>query len=340
MVPPFYYFKDMNKPLLSLLLFFLALNFKVSHAQSQLIIQDGSLETFYHQPTSIINIEWDSDIWFYGGMTLNQFLKSNDEEYWNTTILPTIRKAFQDELNKYTSHCGIFFESGNDNATHTMRVNVNNLKRKGSCMLDYIITNNKSKDTVLCVNQIARGGNVGPIEELLTESFIRAGRKLGKAMSQYMLQPKSIKVKMRGERIINYRFDFSNLNPKCIGAKEYFYGDVEESDTLVLPKKVRMMIEEIFISAANKKSLIGKKYELKNKEKSRFEVVIFLEDIDEDGEHSLTARVVEKETGEIVSRFGCKVGSGKLNSFKQLFYEQLEESGEEFGDILADKVFN
>ena len=50
--------------------------------------------------------------------------------------------------------------------------------------------------------------------------------------------------------------------------------------------------------------------------------------------------VIDKIRNKVVGRIAVKVGDGKLNNFQTLFMEQLRETGEEFGDMLADTIFD
>ena len=325
---------------LLLLSLFLPVACNVTHAQK---ITEGSLETFYNLPKSVINVEWDENIGFSKGITLEQFLNSKISiEYWNSTILPVMRESFLYELNEHTSKHDIFFDSGNEDATYKMKITVKDLTPKGSCKLDYVVTNNISRKTIVRMSQDVQGGVLSSAESLLTSKFGGAGNILGKWIAKAMLRPVSIKYSMKGERVVNYRFDYSKLKLNSYDAKEYFIGNADEflTDSVIVSKKIGMMIEQTFISSANKKSLSRKKFELNNRKNSRFEVVVFLEDVGEEGRHSLTAMVIEKETERVMSRLGVKIGDGKLNDFQTLFHEQLEKTGEEFGDILADDVFN
>lgn len=155
-----------------------------------------------------------------------------------------------------------------------------------------------------------------------------------------MLKPCKVNTIVENNEI-NYRFDFSSLELTDVKAKDFFVSSGAEINgkTIVVPEKIRSLIDGIFISSANKK-MSKSDYELNNQSDSNLEVVISFVEIGQEGKHTVVAKLIEKGSAKVLSRLGVKIGDGKLNSFQKLFCEQLEETGEDFGEILKDDILN
>ena len=302
-------------------------------------IVSGSLEVFYFQNSSVVNVEWDKDIEFSKGISLEEFSKGEfSTEEWNNKVLPTIMRFFVQKINSYTSMHGITFTNNNKNAEYKMIVKPTQLSRKGGGVTVFTIKKLSSNEDIAVIKLNNSGGLFGDISNLLSETYSRAGKSLGQLFEKMMLKPYKVNTIVESNEI-NYSFDFSSLELSDIKAKEYFVSSGAEINgkTIIVPEKIRSLIDRIFISSANKK-MSKSGYELSNQSNSNLEVVISLVEVGKEGKHSIVAKLIDKSNTRILSRLGVKIGDGKLNSFINLFCEQLEETGEEFGEILKDDI--
>ena len=234
------------------------------------------------------------------------------------------------------------------------------ISKKAKGTVRYIIKD-KSSNTLAVISDEINGGLFGSLENLMGDAFEEAGEDLGvflnKKIKNYITDDHALK----GVRVINYRFDYSKMAIADMDAKDYIAINVYDSldDAEQLFQKFAKKMEITFISAANKESLIGKGCKLENKDSLRFEVVICPANVDEDGAHTINALLVDKNDNRIIRRFGISVGDGsfkdfknrvkhrlknrevgRFNDFQTKFMEQLRDSGEEFGDKLADDILN
>lgn len=144
---------------------------------------------------------------------------------------------------------------------------------------------------------------------------------------------------LKGVKVLNYRFDYSLFTINKIDAKDYYISYEAKTDN---PEKEYdnfiKKLETVFIASANNLSLIPKGYKLSNKDNLPYEVVIYIENADKDGEHKVGGIIVDKNINLIITSLEINVDGGNLNTFYNLFFEKLNRSGEVFGDKLADKI--
>ena len=159
---------------------------------------------------------------------------------------------------------------------------------------------------------------------LLTSTFIASAQKFENAV------------------VLNYLFDFSLAKVEGVDLKEYYTMSAEDAmdDPDEAFRRFAKKAESTFILSANKNSLIDKGYKLDNKDDLPFEVVIYPMDIDDDGAHNILGIVIEKATKQEIARVKSRVGGGRMNDFQVLFLENLQKSGERFGDKLADDILD
>jgi hypothetical protein len=171
---------------------------------------------------------------------------------------------------------------------------------------------------------------------LLLTSMLAYGQQLSKFKS-----PKENPFPMlQGVTTYNYRFDYSKMKIEKLDAKEYIIGYVynNEDDEEIAFKKFTKRIENKFIVGVNKE--IIKKCKLDNSEDLPFEVVIFFTTVDEDGGHKIIGEVRDKKNNQLLTEFKTGAGGGKMNSFENLFLEELEKSSEKFADMFKSKVLD
>ena len=247
--------------------------------------------------------------------------------------------SFIKKLNSYTSKHGITFTNNSQDAEYKMMVKPTQLGRKGGGVTIYTIKKISSNEDVAVIKHRNSAGLFGNnIPTLLSETYSRSGKSLGKLFEEVMLKPCKIKTVVENNEM-NYRFDFTSLELTDIKAKEFFVSSGAEikGKTIVVPEKITSLIDGVFISSANKK-MSKSGYELNNQTSSNIEVVISFVEIGQEGKHSVVAKLIEKSSGKVLSRLGVEIGDGKLNSFQNLFCEQMEKTGEEFGEILKDEI--
>ena len=301
-------------------------------------IVDGSLDFLCERPSTSISVEWDfSTTSFPDNQAIEQVF--NPIEQWKNDILPTILERFLISLNKKASFNNINFNK--KEGDYKMIIAPDMISKKAKGTVQYIIKNNTSKTLVVIYDKF-RGGVFGSMENLMGDAFEEAGKDLGNYLNGKLRDYATDNHTMKGVRVINYRFDFSKMTIAEMDAKDYIaikvYDSLDDPDQLFLKFTKKMEIP--FISAANKESLIDKGCKLDNKEKQRYEVVICPANVDEDGAHAINAMIVDKNDDRIIRRFRISVGGGRFNDFQTKLFEQLRESGEKFGDKLADDILN
>lgn len=302
-------------------------------------IESGSLDVLYFQNSSIISVEWDKDIEFSKDISLEEYSKGEfSTEEWNDKVLPTAMRSFIKNLNSYTSRYGISFTNNSQEAEYKMIVKPTQLTRRGGGNTTFTIKKASSNEDVAVISLKNVGGVSGNISKLLSETYSRAGKSLGKLFEKVMQEPCKVKTVVENNEL-NYRFDFSSLELTDIKATEFFVSSGAEikGKTIVVPDKITSLIDGVFISSANKK-MSKSGYELSNQSNSNIEVVISFVEIGQEGKHSVVAKLIEKSSGKVLSRLAVRIGDGKLNSFQVLFCEQMEETGEDFGKILKDEI--
>lgn len=144
-----------------------------------------------------------------------------------------------------------------------------------------------------------------------------------------------------GVKEFNYSFDYSLMKIDNIDGKDYIliHSDSEAENPDKIFQNYTKKIETAFISSANSRSLQKKGYILSNKDSLRFEVLFFITTVDDDGGHKVVGIIRDKENKTEITQLEASAGGGKLNSTKVLFLEELEKSGEKFGDRLANILY-
>ena len=141
--------------------------------------------------------------------------------------------------------------------------------------------------------------------------------------------------------VVNYKFNYSKMRINGQWAKRYVFANIynEEENSEIAFDKFKKRIETTFIKAVNYKSLENHGYTLDNSKDSRYTIAFYFLDVDEDGEHIVVADIQDKENeNDVVETVKAKAGSGRFNSFLNLFLERLQKSGERIGDKLAEEL--
>ena len=140
--------------------------------------------------------------------------------------------------------------------------------------------------------------------------------------------------KHKGTIAVNYYFVYSQCTFNKVKASTYFARKKDKGASL------KKRISRAFINSANNNSLKGKGFVLSNASKSRYEVAIYLQEVDDDGEHEVIGKVYKKGTKTVIETVKIHVKGGRGNSMESQLIERLEKSGEKFGDELADDVLD
>lgn len=140
--------------------------------------------------------------------------------------------------------------------------------------------------------------------------------------------------KHKGTIAVNYYFVYSQCTFNKVKASTYFARKKDKG------KALKGRISRAFINAANNKSMRGKGFVLSNNSKSRYEVALYLLDVDDDGEHNIEGKVYKKGTKSVIETVKVHMKGGRGDSMEQQLIEQLERSGEKFGDELVDDVLD
>ncbi len=140
--------------------------------------------------------------------------------------------------------------------------------------------------------------------------------------------------KHKGTIAVNYYFVYSQCTFNKVKASTYFARKKDKG------KALKGRISRAFINAANSKSMRGKGFVLSNASKSRYEVAICLQAVDDDGEHDVIGKVYKKGTKSVVKTIKVHSKGGRGDSMESQLIERLENSGEKFGDNLVDDVLD
>lgn len=331
--------KSMNTRLLMVAL----LAITISSVNAQKLTQ-GSLDYLKLKETTI-EVKWDiSQTKFGSGQTIENYLsKEVSLEEWENEHLPSALKTFVSEINFKTKDNGLTFSLHDDAAPYEMIVAPQTLIKKTKSIVTYTIKD-KGTGTAMAVFEKTVGAT-SPFS-LLIDIFEVGGNELGdylKKFKQAAVKNKDkIKTYLKDVKVLNYRFDYSEATVNGVDLQEYYTMSVEEAldDPEESFRKYTKKVEFAFILSANKNALIKKGYKLDNKEDLPFEVVICPLAMDEDAEHSVLGKIVEKATGEEITRMTVHAGDGRWNSFEKLFLEQLETSGKKLGEKIASILNN
>lgn len=69
-------------------------------------------------------------------------------------------------------------------------------------------------------------------------------------------------------------------------------------------------------------------------------VLIYLQAVDDDGEHEVIGKVYKKGTKSVIKTVKVHTKGGRGDSMESQLIERLENSGEKFGDELVDDVLD
>ena len=134
---------------------------------------------------------------------------------------------------------------------------------------------------------------------------------------------------------VNYYFVFTQARFDGVSAANYFRRNYKDGGAAF-----KKRIANTVIKAANRKSMNHKGFALSNASKTRYEVAIYLLDVDDDGANKLEAKVYNKKTKRLMGTVTARAKGGRSNTMERLLIERLENSGEDLGDKLVDKVLN
>ena len=310
-------------------------------------LTQGSLD-FLTTKKTVIEVRWDfSQTKFNPGNTLDKFLpREVTQEDWENDVLQNSMHAFITSINEQTCDYNMLFSTKSDEAQYEMIIAPISLNNYAKHNATYTIKE-KSTNEIKAVIENKESGSFeyASMKSLLPNEFGKAGSDVGrflkKSYSKIFSSDNRLKSYLKNVRVLNYRFDYSQSKVEGIDFKEYITMSLEddEQDEEAF-RKYTKKVEFTFISSANKNSLVSKGYKLDNKEDSPCEVVISPTSIDKDGAHIIIGVIVDKASQEEVARLRARVGAGRYNDFTVLFIENLEVSGERFGDKLADDILD
>lgn len=142
---------------------------------------------------------------------------------------------------------------------------------------------------------------------------------------------------MQAQRVtpVNYYFVYTQATFDGVSAANYFRRNYKDGGAAL-----KRRISSTVIKAANRSSMNHKGFSLSNASKARYEVAIYLLDVDDDGANKLEAKVYNKKTKQLMGTVSARAKGGRKNSMENLLIERLENSGEDLGDKLVDKILN
>lgn len=140
--------------------------------------------------------------------------------------------------------------------------------------------------------------------------------------------------KHKGTIAVNYHFVYSQCTFNKVKATTYFARKKDKGASL------KKRIARAFINSANNNSMRHKGFVLSNASKSRYEVLIYLQAVDDDGEHEVVGKVYKKGTKSVIKIVKVHTKGGRGDSMESQLIERLENSGEKFGDELVDDVLD
>lgn len=134
---------------------------------------------------------------------------------------------------------------------------------------------------------------------------------------------------------VNYYFVYTQARFDGVKAATYFARNTKDNGAAL-----KRRISNTFIRSANRESTKHKGFLLSNASKAKYEVAIYLLDIDSDGAHKVEGKVYERKSKRLVGTIDAKARGGRGDSMQKLLIEKLERSGEKFGDELVDDVLS
>ena len=140
---------------------------------------------------------------------------------------------------------------------------------------------------------------------------------------------------------INYRFDYTDFKIDNQNAKGFLYvkeGNIDDNIDVVYNKAIKK-IETTFIMGINNSWFYRNNHRLDNKNNHRIELVIIFEDVEEDGDHNIVAKLIDKDNGKLIKDFDEGGNGGTFGSFLNLFCENLFITAEKLGNSI-DRVFD
>jgi hypothetical protein len=140
---------------------------------------------------------------------------------------------------------------------------------------------------------------------------------------------------VHAQRIIpvNYYFVYTQAKFDDVSAANYFRRNYKDGGAAF-----KKRIANTVVRSANKNSMNHKGFSLTNATKARYEVAIYLLDVDDDGANKLEAKVYNKKTKRLMGTVSARAKGGRSNTMERLLIERLQDSGESLGDKLVDKV--
>lgn len=134
---------------------------------------------------------------------------------------------------------------------------------------------------------------------------------------------------------VNYYFVYTQARFDGVKAATYFARNTKDNGAAL-----KRRISNTFIRAANRESTKHKGFLLSNATTAKYEVAIYLLDIDNDGAHKVMGKVYNKKTKKLIDTVEARAKGGRGDSMIKLLMEKLERSGEKFGDELVDDVLS
>lgn len=162
---------------------------------------------------------------------------------------------------------------------------------------------------------------------------------------------------LRNESVFNYEFDFNGLkvDGKDLRIFTVIHSNTNSEDPDKAYEVFTKKLELTIILSANSNSLIDHGYLIDNKNRTRFLLKLYIDAIDDDGEHNLYCDIIDTEKDStlvgtfkthnestsgktLFSKIFDKLSSNDFtdieHSHLSYFFIGLAETGEKFGDKL------
>lgn len=149
---------------------------------------------------------------------------------------------------------------------------------------------------------------------------------------------------LHNDSIFNYEFDLSKvqIDGRDLISFVATHSDYMATDPDVAYKNFSKRLEISYIFSANDKSMKRHGYLIDNSVETRFLLHIYIDTIDDDGEHTLYCDIIDRHNDNkkvVTIRTHSELDSN-IHRTLTPFFKKLERSGEKFGDRLIEIVEN
>ena len=137
--------------------------------------------------------------------------------------------------------------------------------------------------------------------------------------------------------VINYKFDYSKMTIDKWIAREYIVA--RENKNNLQPddawNSFTQKVESAFVGIANGK-LIDSGYQLSNETESDYELIIYFEKADSDGEHTVMGELYN--SGTKICEIKAHANGSRWNEFSSLLVESMDSSVNKFSKRLIKAI--